>query len=612
MIGGRGMGMGRGGMGQRRGELVTSDEDLGRVFDWSLLQRLIPRLKPYRSRAIYGLIAMVVLQVTTIAQPYLPGLAFDKMDAGDGHGLAIVIGIYIVTGFVGWIATYQQSYQTTRVGQYVLFDLASQMFRHISKLSLSFFDRNETGRIMARVQNDVGVLQNFLGQGIIATVGSLFSVIGILAVMFLINWRLAALTSLSVPLFLICILVWQRFARRSFRRARATISVVNANLQENVSGVRVIQSMRREAVNSQRFEEANVANLAANLGAGRVSAVAGPIVEFTSALALMLVLFFGGKMVIDDEMTIGQLIAFTLYVDRFFDPIRMITQQYSQLQRSTIAAERIFEVLDTESDVREAPDAYELPRVEGRVVYEHVKFGYIPEINVFDDLNLNIRAGERVALVGQTGAGKTTIASLLMRFYDPDSGRILVDGHDIKNVTLHSLRSQTGIVLQEPVLFYGSIAHNIRYARPDATDAEVEAAARAVGLHETIARMGRGYETQVNERGVGLSIGQRQLISFARVLLADPRILILDEATASLDASSEMIVQEAIRRLAAGRTAIIIAHRLSTIRDADRILVLENGRVIEEGDHAALMAQRGAYFRLYTLGFRDTPGTSTA
>jgi ABC-type multidrug transport system fused ATPase/permease subunit len=602
MGGGMG-GMGGGGMRGMRGMLAMSDEDLGKVFDWHLLKRLFAYVRPYKRHASMGVLAMLVYQAMYIAQPYLPGAAFTELRHGSESGLFTVVGVFFGTAVVAWFAQYQQVYHMTFVGQYVLYDIASGMFQRISSLSTSFFDSNETGRIMARVQNDVTVMQNFLSQGLISTIGNMFSVVGILVVLFVMNWRLAALTSTSIPIFVAALFVWQTFSRKSFRRARATISVVNASLQENVSGVRVIQSMGREATNSVRFDEANTANLQANLGAGRVSAAAQPIVELTSAMSLMMVLGFGGAMVIHGTLALGPFVSFVLYIDRLFDPIRQITQQYNQLQRSTVAAERIFEILDTKSDVNDSPNAIAITGTTGHISFDHVRFGYVPGVNIFEDLNLEIPPGQRVAIVGQTGAGKSTIISLLLRFYDVTGGRILLDGRDIRAMTMKSLRQQMGIVLQDPVLFSGTIAHNIRYGRPDATQQEVETAARDVGLHDSIMRMPHGYDTEVNERGIGLSIGQRQLISFARVLISDPAVLLLDEATASLDTSTELVVQEAIQRIARGRTTIIIAHRLSTIRDADRIIVLENGHIVEEGNHEELIEKRGVYHKLYSLGF---------
>lgn len=610
-----GMGMGGGGMGRgmgmRRSDLMASDEDLGKAFDWRLMKRLLGYLGPHKKKAALGVGAMIVYQAAHNIQPLLQGFAINAIKDKDGTQLLTMAGFYLVTLIVAWVSQYQQVYQMTWVGQHTLYRLAGDMFNHIVRLSLSFFDRNETGRIMSRVQNDVNVLQNLLSSGIISTMGNLLSLVIILVIMFLANFRLALITSSVLPVFALILFVWQGFARRSFRQARATISVVNASLQENVSGVRVIQSLGREARNSRQFDEANTANLEANLGASRISAATQPMVEIISALSLALVIYFGGRMTIEGSLEIGLLFSFVTYVNRFFEPIRMITQEYNQLQRGSVAAERIFEILDTKSEVVDAPDAQEAGQLTGQITYDHVRFAYVSGVDILKDFNLKVEAGQRVAFVGQTGAGKSTLMSLLMRFYDVTGGRILVDGHDIRDITMQSLRRQIGIVLQEPVLFSGTVAHNIRYANPDATDEDVIAAAKAVGAHEFIERMEDGYDTLVNERGVGLSVGERQLIAFARALLANPRILILDEATANLDTTTEIVVQRGIQQLTRGRTALIIAHRLSTIRDADRIIVLENGRIVEEGNHEELIARQGLYHRFYSLGFQQT-GTAVA
>jgi ABC-type multidrug transport system fused ATPase/permease subunit len=591
--------------GAPRGTLAESDEDTAKIFQWDNIRRLFAYLLPHKGHALLGVAAMVVLQGVNLAQPLLEGAAIDRVVTGDLTGLLTMVGIYLATLLIGWAAQYHQVYQMTWAGQHVLYQVASDMFNHIIRLSLTFFDRNETGRIMSRVQSDVTLLQQILSSGLIGTLGNLVSMIGIIATMFVVNWRLALLATAVIPLFVVGMLIWQNYARRSFRRARAAISEVSASLQENVSGVRVIQSLGREDENYEAFEKANRANLHANIVATQVGSITQPMVEIMSGLGLALVIFFGGQMVIEQTLTIGLLYAFSRYVVRFFEPIRQLTQEYNQLQRAAIAAERIFEVLDTEQDVKESEHAVDLPTIEGRVTYDHVDFGYLPDVEVLHDFTLDIAPGERVAFVGQTGAGKSTLISLLMRFYDVTGGRIMIDGHDIRDLTFDSLRRQIGIVLQEPVLFAGSIADNIRYARPDASDAEVEAAAKAVGADEVIQRLERGYATPIHERGVGLSIGERQLIAFARALFADPRILVLDEATANLDTRTEQIVQRGIHQLTGGRTALIIAHRLSTIRDADRIVVMEQGRIVEQGDHAALLAQGGLYHRLYSLGFQS-------
>ena len=600
--GGGGRDWNRGGRG---GDLRASDADIDKVFDWGLLKRTLGFVLPYKKRALFGVVAMILLQTSYTLQPLLEGLAIDSAANGNQDRLILIGAVYFGVVLLAWMAMYQQTWQMSWVGQHMLYDIASAMFRHIVRLSLPFFDRNETGRIMSRVQSDVQVLQQLLDRGVLQTIGNTLSIVSIIAMMFFLNWRLAALTTSTLPVLALVLIVWQGFARRRFRQARATISVVNANLQENVSGVRVIQSLGREEQNFREFEGANSANLEANLGAGRVSAATAPMVEFVWASALALVIFFGGSMVLDGSLSVGMLFTFVRYIDRFLQPIRMLIQEYSQLQRATVAAERIFEILDTEQEIKDAPDAIALPPIEGHVSYDHVHFAYMPGIDVLKDFALEVEAGKKVAFVGQTGAGKSTIVSLLMRFYEVTGGAIRIDGHDIRDVTMESLRRQLGVVLQDAILFSGTIAENIRYARPNATYEEVVQAARSVGAAEIIERMPDGYDTIIQERGVGLSLGQRQIIAFARAMLADPRILILDEATANLDTATEQIVQRGIRELTQGRTSLIIAHRLSTIRDADVIVVVEDGRIIETGNHETLIEARGAYYRLYSLGFEQ-------
>ncbi|MGE0598942.1 MAG: ABC transporter ATP-binding protein [Dehalococcoidia bacterium] len=604
---GSSQGMGAG-PAQRLG-LASSEEDFGKAFDPRVIGRLWRYAAPFKGRIALSVVFLVINSLATILTPLLPGLAINAIVDRNEQQLYIICAAFFADNTIVWLSAYQQVYQMTWVGQHALFRVSSDLFGHIGGLSLRFFDENETGRVMARMQNDVSVLQNMLSNGMISIFGSLIALIGILITLFVLNWELAALVSISVPVMAVTLWVWQHYARRSFLQARATISAVNATIQENVSGVRVIQSVSRERINTRSFASVNDDNRNANVEAGRISAIVQPLVALIAAGAMAVAIFVGGGMVLDGTMQIGFLVSFTLYIDRFFTPIREMTQQYTNMQRATVAAERIFEILDWPQEVSDAPNAMKLERIEGDIEFRDVRFAYaMNNIEVIKGINLHIKPGEHVAIVGTTGAGKSTLISLLARFYDVTDGAILVDGHDIREVTMESLRRNMGIVLQDPFIFHGTIRDNITFGKPDATQDEVEIAANAVGLHELIARMDKGYDTRVLPGGANLSLGQRQLISLARALLVSPGILMLDEATAGIDTQTEALLQKGIEKVMHGRSAIVIAHRLSTIRDSDRIIVLRHGEIAEQGNHDELMRLGGLYADLYSMGFRDTAG----
>ena len=587
------------------------DDELGSVYNHRVVMRLYKFVAPYRMRLMLALIGTLGYAALTRTMPLAVGGLITAARHGDASTLNKWGWLYIVLAALSAGFYYVQLTSTGWIGHRLLLGLRRDMFAHLQKLSLRFYDNNEVGRVMSRVTSDVTSLQDLMTSGFLTVIGDIAGIGISIGFLLYFDWRLALVTFTVVPVLVVTMAVWQNYSRVAFIRVRQAIAVVNSNLQENVSGVRVIQSLSREDENAKRFDDINQQNLRANVNAGRLTAAVTPAVEVIVAVGMSLVVAYGGYRVLHGQMGLGALIAFTLQLQLFFDPVRDLVLQYTQLQRAMAGGERVLEVLDTKPDFEDAEDAVDIDDVTGRVDFNHVTFRYVDDVPVLDDIDLHVEPGETIAFVGQTGAGKTTLTALLPRFYDVTEGSIEIDGIDVRKISHKSLSRQMGLVLQEPFLFSGTVAENIRYGREDATDQDIEDAARTVGAHDFIARLEEGYGTYLHERGLNLSVGQRQLISFARAIIARPRILLLDEATANVDTQTEVIIQRALSTLLEGRTSFVIAHRLSTIRNADRIVVLEHGRIVEQGKHDDLLALGGRYSNLYRMTYEQHGAAST-
>ena len=588
------------------GAQISHDEEMfGRAFDGRVMRRFFAFVWPYRTTLVLALLTVLVFVGTQLSIPLIILYAIDHtLSPADiaATTLGSVVMVFASVILLNYLANYLQEILVGRVAENVIIDLRRAMFSHLQGVALSFMDKTEVGRVMSRLQSDTGTLQEYLESSVFA-IGDMVLLLGITVTLLVLDFKLGALTLSIMPVLILVRYFWLPHARAAFLRARETNSRANGALAESIRGIQTIQAMVRESVNFRLYSKLCDVNRRAHLRAAKLAQVNIPIVDTLTGVAMAIIIIVGGRMVLNDELALGVMVAFIFYVQRFFDPIRSLTIQYSMMQRAMVSGQRILEVLDVPEAIKDKPNSLELDTCQGEVQFNKVNFSYVCDTPVLTDVSFKIRAGEKVALVGPTGSGKSTVAALLRRFYDVSSGQILIDEHDIRDVSQRSLGTHMSMVLQEPYLFSGSIFENIQYSSTDRTQADIEAAAHAVGAHEFIARLPGGYEFIVDQRGGNLSLGERQLISFARALVADTRILILDEATANVDSYSEMKIQRALNVLLQGRTAIVIAHRLATVRECDRILVLHHGCLVEEGNHDQLMVIDGLYAKLYRMNY---------
>lgn len=583
------------------------DSVIEKPFNWSQMARLLTYMKPYSKRLLpLAIIAMLISTGVRLAIPVLIAMAIDDaIESKDIPFLFTLVGVIASLYLLSWLSNVFRIKWMNQLGQNVIYDLRQHLFKHIQRLSHRFFDQRSAGSILVRITNDINSLQDLFTNGVINILMDIIMLVGIIVILLFLSPSLTFAIMIVLPIMIFISTGLRRRIRRSWQMVRLKQSKINSHLNESIQGIRVTQSFTQEKENMDFFERMNEDNFESWRDATQKNAIFRPIVEMSGAIGTAILIWYGVSLIQSSEMSIGIFVAFAYYLGSFWEPISRLGQVYNQLLVGMASSERIFEFLDERPSVPEKENATSLQSVNGHIQLENVEFAYDENRKALKGVNIEIKSGQTVALVGHTGSGKTTIVNLICRFYDPTSGRVLIDGHDLRDVSLQSLRSQVSIVLQDTFIFSGTIIENIRFGRPDATDEEVKEAAKAVGADQFINRLNKGYLTEVEERGNILSMGERQLLSFARALLADPQILILDEATASIDTESELKIQAALKKLLAGRTAIIIAHRLSTIREADNIIVLDHGNIIEKGNHSELMTYHGEYYDLVRAQFKS-------